>query len=131
MQIGCRWLCPFSQKPYIGLGWKLPSLFIFVLCTSCPNITRVQRTNCNICPFQFPHFCRWTWIKMCCSWNSWTNISQNIELGWAEIFQPSNYHSNPSPHKKLEKPTSWIVRKLQIGCRWWWSFSWKLCTRLS
>ena len=67
MQISCRWLWSFSQKPYIGLGWKVPGLFILVLCTSCPKIMRIQPTNCKIFPFQFSHFCRWTWIKMCCS----------------------------------------------------------------
>ena len=67
MQIGCRWLWPFSQKMYIGFRWTLSGLFILVSYTSCPNIMRIQFTNCNICWFQFPHFCGQTWIKMCCS----------------------------------------------------------------
>ena len=47
------------------------------------------------------------------------------------FLQTSNYHYNVSPHQKLDKPTSRILRKMWIGCRWWWSFSWKPCTRLS
>ena len=30
------------------------------------------------------------------------------KLGWAEICQENIYHSNASPHQKLEKPTSLI-----------------------
>ena len=32
-------------------------------------------------------------------------------------LQASNYHFNASPHQKLDKPTSQISRKMQIGCR--------------
>ena len=67
MQIGCTWWWSFSQKPCIGLGWNLPGLFILMLCSSCPKIIIIKFTNCKICLFQFLHFCRWTWIKMCCS----------------------------------------------------------------
>ena len=45
-------------------------------------------------------------------------------------LQASNYHFNASPHQKLDKPTSRILRKMRIGCRWWWSFSWKPCIGL-
>ena len=31
-------------------------------------------------------------------------------------LQASNYHFNASPHQKLDKPTSRILRKMQIGC---------------
>ena len=86
MQIGCRWLWPFSQNLYIGLGWKFLGFFNLVLCT-CPKIMRIQLTNWKICPFQFLHFCRWTWIKMCCSWTSWTNISQNANWVGMKFFQ--------------------------------------------
>ena len=67
MQIGCRWLWSFSKKSYIGLGWKFPIFFILELYTSFPKIMRIQLTNWKICPFQFLHFCRWTWIKIFCS----------------------------------------------------------------
>ena len=77
MQIGCIWLWPFYQKPWTRLRWKFPCLLILILCTSCPKIMRIQLTNWNICPFQFLHFCKWAWIKMCCSPTSWTNISHN------------------------------------------------------
>ena len=51
------------------------------------------------------------------------------KLGLAEILQASIYHSNASLHQKSAKPTSQISRKMQIGCRWWWSFSQKPCNQ--
>ena len=53
------------------------------------------------------------------------------KLGWDKVFQKSNYYYNVSPHQKLDKPTSRILRKMWIGCKWWWSFYWKPCTGLS
>ena len=45
---GWKWWCWYSWKPCTGLGWNSQGLFIKILYTSCPKITRTQFFVCEI-----------------------------------------------------------------------------------
>ena len=85
---------------------------------ACPHaIQYLCKSNLPIERYAQIKFCTFEHEKNVLQLNFQSQYFKKYKLVWAEIFQAGKYHYSASPCKNLDKPTSRILRKMQIGCR--------------